>query len=72
MNHSPIIIPCSFLKVQQVSTPAQVPGYLHDGTTPLAGSGMTALLSVPTTPVAPVNVPVMSSTPSHGKYFVHF
>ncbi len=58
---------CSYFKVQQVSTPALAQGYLHDGTTPVAGSGMTACLSVPTTPVAPVNVPVMSSTPSHGK-----
>ena len=36
-------------------------------TTPVAGAGMSALLSAPNTPRAATTVPVMHSTPSHGE-----
>ena len=38
--------------------------------TPLAGVGMSGVLSVPGTPVVPASMPVMHSTPSHGRIFL--
>ena len=39
--------------------------------TPLAGGGMSGVLAVPGTPAIPASMPVMHSTPSHGRMFYH-